>query len=50
MMAGVHLFHAPYRGELEAQADLLAAAPRSCSIRVISCLGQIKAGKRARWR
>ena len=24
MMAGVDLFHVPYRGELEAQADLLA--------------------------
>ena len=45
MMAGVDLFHVPYHGELEAQADLLAGRAQVMFDPIISCLGQIKAGK-----
>ncbi len=45
MMAGVDLFHVPYHGELEAQADLLAGRAHVIFNPIISCLGQIKAGK-----
>jgi tripartite-type tricarboxylate transporter receptor subunit TctC len=45
MMAGVDLFHVPYRGELEAQADLLAGRAQIMFDPIISCLGQIRAGK-----
>ena len=45
MMAGVDLLHVPYRGELEAQADLLAGRAQIMFDPIISCLGQIKAGK-----
>src|SRR3984885_6692589 len=45
MMAGVDLFHVPYHGELEAQADLLAGRVQVIFNPIISCLGQIKAGK-----
>src|ERR1700675_2646215 len=45
MMAGVDLFHVPYRGELEAQADLMAGRAQVMFDPIISCLGQIKAGK-----
>ena len=45
MMAGVDLFHVPYHGELEAQADLLAGRAQVIFNPIISCLGQIKAGK-----
>jgi len=45
MMAGVDLFHVPYHGELEAQADLLAGRAHVMFDPIISCLGHIKAGK-----
>jgi len=45
MMAGVDLFHVPYHGELEAQADMLAGRVQVIFNPIISCLGQIKAGK-----
>jgi tripartite-type tricarboxylate transporter receptor subunit TctC len=45
MMAGVDLFHVPYRGELEAQADLLAGRADVMFDPIISCIGSIKAGK-----
>jgi len=45
MIAGVDLFHVPYHGELEAQADLLAGRAHVMFDPIISCLGQIKAGK-----
>jgi tripartite-type tricarboxylate transporter receptor subunit TctC len=45
MMAGVDLFHVPYRGELEAQADLLAGRADVMFDPIIACIGHIKAGK-----
>src|SRR5579862_4372404 len=45
MMAGVDLFHVPYHGELEAQADLLAGRAHVMFDPIISCIGSIKAGK-----
>ncbi len=45
MMAGVDLFHVPYHGELEAQADMLAGRAHVMFDPIISCIGQIKAGK-----
>jgi tripartite-type tricarboxylate transporter receptor subunit TctC len=45
MMAGVDLFHVPYHGELEAQADLLAGRAQIMFDPIISCIGSIKAGK-----
>jgi tripartite-type tricarboxylate transporter receptor subunit TctC len=45
MMAGVDLFHVPYHGELEAQADLLSGRADVMFDPIISCLGHIKTGK-----
>jgi tripartite-type tricarboxylate transporter receptor subunit TctC len=45
MMAGVDLFHVPYHGEPEAQADLMAGRAQVMFDPIISCLGDIKAGK-----
>jgi tripartite-type tricarboxylate transporter receptor subunit TctC len=45
MMADVDLFHVPYHGELEAQADMLAGRAHVMFDPIISCIGQIKAGK-----
>ncbi len=45
MMAGVDLFHVPDHGELEAQADMLAGRAHVMFDPIISCIGQIKAGK-----
>jgi tripartite-type tricarboxylate transporter receptor subunit TctC len=45
MMAGVDLFHVPYHGEAEAQADLLAGRAQVMFDPIISSLGYIKAGK-----
>ena len=45
MMAGVDLFHVPYRGEPEAQADMMAGRAQVMFDPIISCLGEIKAGK-----
>jgi tripartite-type tricarboxylate transporter receptor subunit TctC len=44
MMAGVDLFHVPYRGEVEAQADLLAGRAQVMFDPIISAIGYIKAG------
>ncbi|MFZ3357953.1 MAG: tripartite tricarboxylate transporter substrate binding protein [Xanthobacteraceae bacterium] len=45
MMAGVDLYHVPYRGEPEAQADLMAGRAQVMFDPIISCLGAIKSGK-----
>jgi tripartite-type tricarboxylate transporter receptor subunit TctC len=45
MMAGVDLFHVPYHGEMEAQADLLAGRVQVMFDPIISSLGYVKAGK-----
>ncbi|HTZ00941.1 MAG TPA: tripartite tricarboxylate transporter substrate-binding protein [Xanthobacteraceae bacterium] len=45
MMAGVDLFHVPYRGELEAQADLLSGRAHVMFDPIIASIGAIKAGK-----
>jgi tripartite-type tricarboxylate transporter receptor subunit TctC len=45
MMAGVDLFHVPYHGEAEAQADLLAGRAHVMFDPIISSLGYVKAGK-----
>ncbi len=45
MMAGVDLFHVPYRGELEAQADLQSGRAHVMFDPIIASLGAIKAGK-----
>jgi tripartite-type tricarboxylate transporter receptor subunit TctC len=45
MMAGVDLFHVPYHGEPEAQADLMSGRAQVMFDPIISCLGEIKAGK-----
>jgi len=45
MMAGVDLFHVPYRGELEAQADLQSGRAQVMFDPIIASLGAIKAGK-----
>ena len=44
MMAGVDLFHVPYHGELEAQADLLAGRAQVIFNPIISAIGSIKSG------
>jgi tripartite-type tricarboxylate transporter receptor subunit TctC len=44
-MAGVDLFHVPYHGEPEALADLLAGRAQVMFDPIISCLGDVKAGK-----
>jgi tripartite-type tricarboxylate transporter receptor subunit TctC len=45
MMAGVDLVHVPYRSELDAQADLITGRAQVMFNPIISCLGQIQAGK-----
>jgi len=45
MMAGVDLFHVPYRGEMEAQADLQSGRVQVMFDPIISSIGAIKAGK-----
>jgi tripartite-type tricarboxylate transporter receptor subunit TctC len=45
MMAGVDLFHVPYRGEMEAQADLQSGRAQVMFDPIISSIGAIKAGK-----
>jgi tripartite-type tricarboxylate transporter receptor subunit TctC len=45
MMAGVDLFHVPYRGEMEAQTDLQAGRAQVMFDPIISSIGAIKAGK-----
>jgi tripartite-type tricarboxylate transporter receptor subunit TctC len=45
MMAGVDLFHVPYRGELEAQADLLSGRAQVMFDPTISAIGPVKGGK-----
>jgi tripartite-type tricarboxylate transporter receptor subunit TctC len=45
MMAGVDLFHVPYRGELEAQADLMAGRAQVMFDPIISAIGPVKGGK-----
>ena len=45
MMAGVNLFHVPYRGEPEAQTDLQAGRAQVMFDPIISSIGPIKAGK-----
>jgi tripartite-type tricarboxylate transporter receptor subunit TctC len=45
MMAGVDLFHVPYRGELEAQADLFAGRAQVMFDPIISAIGPVKGGK-----
>jgi tripartite-type tricarboxylate transporter receptor subunit TctC len=45
MMAGVDLFHVPYRGELEAQADLFSGRAQVMFDPIISAIGPVKGGK-----
>jgi tripartite-type tricarboxylate transporter receptor subunit TctC len=45
MMAGVDLFHVPYRGEMEAQTDLQSGRAQVMFDPIISSIGAIKAGK-----
>jgi tripartite-type tricarboxylate transporter receptor subunit TctC len=45
MMAGVDLFHVPYHGEMEAQADLLAGRAHVMFDPIISAIGYIKSGR-----
>ena len=45
MMAGVDLFHVPYRGEMEAQSDLQSGRAQVMFDPIISSIGAIKAGK-----
>lgn len=45
MMAGVDLYHVPYRGEMEAQADLQSGRAQVMFDPIIASLGAIKAGK-----
>ena len=45
MMADVDLFHVPYRGEMEAQADLQSGRAQIMFDPIISSIGAIKAGK-----
>jgi tripartite-type tricarboxylate transporter receptor subunit TctC len=44
MMAGVDLVHVPYRGEVEAQADLLSGRAQVIFNPIISAIGPIKGG------
>jgi tripartite-type tricarboxylate transporter receptor subunit TctC len=44
MMAGVDLVHVPYRGEVEAQADLLSGRAQVIFNPIISAIGAIKGG------
>ena len=45
MMAGVDLYHVPYRGEMEAQADLQSGRAQVMFDPIIASLGFIKSGK-----
>jgi tripartite-type tricarboxylate transporter receptor subunit TctC len=45
MMAGVDLFHVPYRGELEAQADLFSGRAQVMFDPIISAIGLVKGDK-----
>jgi tripartite-type tricarboxylate transporter receptor subunit TctC len=45
MMAGVDLVHVPYRGEVEAQADLLSGRAQVIFNPIISAIGAIKSGE-----
>jgi tripartite-type tricarboxylate transporter receptor subunit TctC len=45
MMAGVDLFHVPYRGEMEAQTDLQSGRAQVMFDPIISSIGAIRAGK-----
>jgi tripartite-type tricarboxylate transporter receptor subunit TctC len=45
MMAGVDLFHVPYRGELEAQADLFSGRAQVMFDPIISAIGPVKGEK-----
>jgi tripartite-type tricarboxylate transporter receptor subunit TctC len=45
MLAGVDLYHVPYHGELEAQADLIAGRAQVMFDPIISALGHIQSGK-----
>ena len=45
MMAGIDLFHVPYRGEMEAQSDLQSGRAQVMFDPIISSIGAIKAGK-----
>jgi tripartite-type tricarboxylate transporter receptor subunit TctC len=45
MMAGVDLFHVPYRGEMEAQTDLQSGRAQVMFDPILASLGFIKAGK-----
>ncbi len=45
MMAGVDLFHVPYRGEMEAQTDLQSGRAQVMFDPIIASIGAIKAGK-----
>ncbi len=45
MMAGVDLFHVPYRGEMEAQADLLSGRAQVMFDPIISAIGYIRGDK-----
>jgi tripartite-type tricarboxylate transporter receptor subunit TctC len=45
MLAGVDMLHVPGRGEMQAQADLLAGRAQIMFDPIVSCLGYIKAGQ-----
>jgi tripartite-type tricarboxylate transporter receptor subunit TctC len=45
MMAGVDLFHVPYRGEMEAQTDLQSGRAQVMFDPIMSSIGAIEAGK-----
>jgi tripartite-type tricarboxylate transporter receptor subunit TctC len=45
MMAGVDIVHVPYRGEVEAQADLLSGRAQVIFNPIISAIGAIKSGE-----
>jgi len=44
MMTGVNLVHVPYRGDVEAQADLISGRAQVMFSPIISAMGHIKAG------
>jgi tripartite-type tricarboxylate transporter receptor subunit TctC len=44
MMTGVDIVHVPYRGEVEAQADLLSGRAQVIFNPIISAIGAIKGG------
>jgi tripartite-type tricarboxylate transporter receptor subunit TctC len=45
MMAGVDLFHVPYRGEVEAQTDMLSGRADVMFDPIVTALPNVKAGK-----